>query len=195
METTNLNITEYVGNQEIDFFGITSFKVQNHGEAVIDVNSIAIYPGETVKIIEEDGTKCDFRLSAKFSEAGKMPKFRVIYKKFGTVPSVDTLHPVNEPYVVQLLNYELGDKFSFIQNKSGHTTVYRAFQSEDLDFNGNFPNYYGIQLGIVEANTVVKYDLGGRLDTHALKFFNGETNESSEIFMVNGNVRPVDTII
>jgi hypothetical protein len=193
MEATTLHITEYIGNQEIDFFGITSFKVQNHGEAVIDVNTIAVYPGETFTLIEQDFTKCDFRLSAKFSEAGKMPKFRVIYKKIDGRSDVNVLLPEDGlyPYKVNLLNYELGDQLEFIHNKAGLVLLQRSFE-----FNANgdliFENEHSISISaFTEANTVVKYDQGGSFDTKAIRFWNYTTDEYSEIFMVNGNVRPV----
>lgn len=194
METSNLHITEYRGNQDISFVDITSMKVQNHGEAVIDINSIAIYPGETVKLIEEDGTKCAFNLLASFSEQGKMPKFRLIYKKLTALAPIDNKRVIRDaiPYAVRLLNYKQGDEFEFTQNISGLVTLKRSFQSDSLaNLNNGFENQFDIDLGFVEADTVVKYDRGGALDTHAIKFFNRTTAANSEIFMVNGNVMPL----
>lgn len=179
MDATNLHITEYRGNQEIDFFGITSFKVQNHGESVVEINTIPIYPGKTVKIIEEDGTMCDFLLTAKFTEEGKIPKFRAIYKQFGNADCYDHLHGELE-YAVTLYNYELGDIVQFSQNIAGSTILTRSF-----DGGLTFLPENDINLGFVEANQIIKYDLGGSLDTTAIQFRNDDLGADSEIFMVN----------
>jgi hypothetical protein len=185
MDKTTLHTTEYRGDQLIDFFGITSFKVQNHGEAVVEINTIPIYPGQTLKIIEEDSTQCDFTLQAKFTEEGKIPKFRAIYKQFGNADCYPHLHPALE-YAVTLYGYEQGDIVDFSQNISGHTFLTRSF-----DGGVTFPPENDIDLGFVEANQVVKYDLGGSLDTNAIQFRNDDSELDSEIFMVGDVVAVV----
>lgn len=184
MDKTTLHITEYRGDQELDFFGITSFKVQNHGEAVVEINTIPIYPGKIVKIIEEDSTQCDFKMIAKFTEEGKIPKFRAIYKQFGNADCYDHLHQP-EAYKVTLYNYDQGDVIDFSQNISGHTILTRSF-----DGGFTFPIENDIDLGFIEANQVVKYDLGGSLDTNAIQFRNDDLAQNSEIFVVGVVVEP-----
>lgn len=178
MDLTTLHITEYRGNQDIDFSGITSFKVQNHGEAVVEINTIPIYPGKTVKIVEEDGTRCDFKMIAKFTEEGKIPKFRAIYKQFDEGFPVDNLNPVLD-YAVTLYNYELGDVVEFSQNIAGSTILTRSF-----DGGLTFPPENDIDLGFIAANQIIRYDLGGSLDTNAIQFRNNDLAENSEIFIV-----------
>lgn len=178
MEKTKLHITEYRGDQEIQFFGITSFKVQNHGEAVIEINTIPIYPNQTVKIIEEDGTQCDFKLAAKFTESGKMPKFKTIYKQFGDGECVDLLNQ-NRPYTVTFYSYEVGDVINFSQNMSGHTTLTRSY-----DGGQTFLPENDIDLGFVPANEVIKYDSLGSLETTSIQFRNNDLLVNSEIFTV-----------
>lgn len=189
MDKTTLHITEYRGEQLIDFFGITSFKVQNHGESVVEINTIPIYPGKTVKIIEEDSTQCDFTLHAKFTEEGKMPKFRAIYKQFGNADCYPHLHP-ELVYTVTLYNYEQGDVIDFSQNISGHTILTRSF-----DGGVTFPPENDIDLGFVEANQIVKYDLGGSLETNAIQFRNDDLEADSEIFMVGNAASNVPCIV
>lgn len=185
MDATNLHITEYRGEQVIDFFGITSFKVQNHGEAVVEINTIPIYPGKTVKIIEEDSTQCDFRMTAKFTEEGKIPKFRAIYKQFGNADCYDHLHQ-QVPYAATLYNYEQGDVVEFSQNISGHTILTRSF-----DGGVTFLPENDIDLGFIEANQAVKYDLGGSLETNAIQFRNDDLAANSEIFVVGAVIEPI----
>jgi hypothetical protein len=189
MDATNLHITEYRGNQEIDFFGITSFKVQNHGEAIVEINTIPIYPGKTVKIIEEDNTQCDFKMIAKFNEEGKLPKFRAIYKQFGNADCYDHLHQP-EAYKVTLYGYELGDIIDFSQNIAGHTFMTRSF-----DGGITFPPENDIDLGFIEANNIIGYNLGGSLETNAIQFRNEDLAENSEIFIVGAVVEPPFTVI
>jgi len=184
MDQTNLHITEYRGEQLIDFFGITSFKVQNHGEAVVEINTIPVYPGQTKKIIEEDGTFCDFTLHAKFTEENKIPKFKTIYKQFGNAECYPHLHP-DLVYTATLYNYEQGDIVEFSQNIAGHTILTRSF-----DGGVTFLPENDIDLGFVEANVITTYDRGGSLDTNAIQFRNDDLVVNSEIFVV-GVVAPI----
>lgn len=179
MEKTTLHINEYRGNQDIDFIDITSFKIQNHGETVVDVNTIPVYPGQILKMVEEDGTRCDFNLKALYAEDGKMPKFKAIYKQ---LDSENTLLENNNPelvYAATLYGYEEGDILSFSQNIPGHTTLTRSF-----DGGLTFPHEYDVDLGYVDANTIVTYDRGGYLTTNAIQFRNNDLEVNSEIFMV-----------
>lgn len=184
MEKTTLHITEYRGNQDIDFIDITSFKVQNNGESIVDINTIPVYPGKTIKIVEEDGTRCDFKLKAVFTEDGKMPKMTAIYKQLDSEGELqkDNLHlPLN--YTVTLYNYDKGDIVEFSQNISGHTVLTRSF-----NYGFSFDAANDIDLGYVPANQVIKYDRGGSLDTTAIQFRNVDLAVNSEIFVVTGIV-------
>ena len=180
MEKTTLHITEYRGNQDIDFIDITSFKVQNNGESIVDINTIPVYPGKTIKIVEEDGTRCDFKLKAVFTEDGKMPKMTAIYKQLDSEGELqkDNLHlPLN--YTVTLYNYDKADIVEFSQNISGHTVLTRSF-----NYGFSFYAANDIDLGYVPANQIIKYDRGGSLDTTAIQFRNVDLAVNSEIFVV-----------
>jgi hypothetical protein len=179
MEKTTLHITEYRGNQDIDFIDITSFKIQNHGESTVDINTIPVYPGQVLKLVEEDGTRCDLNLKALFSEAGKMPKFKVIYKQ---LDSESDLVENNNPalvYAATLYSHEQGDIVSFSQNIAGHTYLTRSF-----DGGLTFLPENDIDLGYVEANTITIYDRGGYLETNAIQFRNDDLGVNSEIFVL-----------
>lgn len=180
MEKTTLHITEYRGNQDIDFIDITSFKVLNNGESTVNVNTIPVYPGKTIKIVEEDGTRCDFNLKAVFTEEGMMPKFKAIYKQLDSEGELekDNLHPVLV-YTVTLYNYDKADIVEFSQNISGHTVLTRSF-----DDGITFDPANDIDLGYVAANQIIKYDRGGSLDTTAIQFRNVDLAVNSEIFVV-----------
>lgn len=179
MEKTTSHITEYRDNQDIDFNGITSFKVQNHGESTVDINTIPVYPGQTTTFVEQDGTFCDFNLKSVFTEAGKLPKFKAIYKQLVTEAGEnDNLPPVQD-YTVTLYNYEKGDIVEFSQNMAGHTILTRSF-----DGGITFDPTNDIDLGYIPANQVIKYDRGGLLDTEALQFRNVDLAVNSEIFVV-----------
>jgi hypothetical protein len=179
MEKTTSHITEYRDNQDIDFNGITSFKVQNHGESTVDINTIPVYPGQTITFVEQDGTFCDFKLKSVFTEEGKLPKFKAIYKQLASeAGSADNLHPVQN-YTVTLYNYDKADIVDFSQNISGHTVLTRSFD-DGLTFDPS----NDIDLGYVPANQVIKYDRGGSLGTTAIQFRNEDLTVNSEIFMV-----------
>ena len=183
MEKSIFNITEYFENQDIDFQGITSFKVQNNGESLVDINTIPVYPGETTILVEADTTFCDFNLKAVFTEEGKLPKFKAIYKQLESeAGSTDNLHPVLD-YTVTLYNYDKGDIVEFSQNISGHTVLTRSF-----NYGFSFYAANDIDLGYVPANQVIKYDRGGSLDTTAIQFRNVDLAVNSEIFVVTGIV-------
>ena len=183
MEKTTNHITEYRDNQDINFTGITSFKVQNHGESTVDINTIPVYPGQTTIFVEQDGTFCDFNLKSVFTEEGKLPKFKAIYKQLASeAGSTDNLHPVLD-YTVTLYNYDKADIVEFSQNISGHTVLTRSF-----DDGITFDAANDIDLGHVEANQVIKYDRGGSLDTTAIQFRNEDLAVNSEIFVVTGIV-------
>lgn len=180
MEKTTSHITEYRDNQDIDFNGITSFKVQNHGESTVDINTIPVYPSKTRTFVEENGTFCDFKLKAIFTEAGKLPKFKVIYMQLASeAGSTDNLHP-ELYYAVTLYSYDRGDVVKFSQNISGHTILTRS-----LDGGSTFDPANDIDLGYVSANQAIKYDRGGSLDTNAIQFRNVDLALDSEIFMVD----------
>ncbi|PKB18377.1 hypothetical protein [Flavobacterium sp. 5] len=181
MDKSTLHITEYRGNQDIDFFDITSFKVLNHGEAIVDVNTIPVYPGQTFKIIEQDGTRCDFNMKAVFTESGKIPKFKVIYKQLDSEGELK-IDNLNTPftYAATLYNFEKADIVEFSHNIAGHTTLTRSF-----DGGLTFLPENDIDLGFVEANIITKYDRGGSLDTNAIQFRNNDLEVNSEVFIID----------
>jgi hypothetical protein len=179
MEKTTHHITEYRENQDINFEGITSFKVQNHGESTVDINTVPVYPGQTLKVVEEDGTYCDFNLKAVFTEATKLPKFRAIYKQLDTEAGQEDNKP-ELVYTATLYNYEVGDIVEFSHNMAGHTILTRSF-----DGGLTFLPENDIDLGFVPANEIVRYDRGGYLTTTAIQFRNNDLEVNSEVFMVN----------
>lgn len=186
MERTTHHITEYRDNQDIDFENITSFKILNHGESTVDINTIPVYPGQMLKIVEEDSTFCSFNLKAVFTESGKLPKFKAIYKQLDGDDSsaIDNLHP-NLVYAATLYNYEQGDIVDFSQNIAGHTILTLSF-----DGGVTFLPENDIDLGFVDANVITTYNLGGSLDTNAIQFRNDDLQVNSEIFVVGVVVEP-----
>lgn len=180
MDKSTLHINEYRGNQDIDFIDITSFKVLNHGEAIVDVNTLSVYPGETLKIIEEDGTRCDFNLKAVFTEAGKLPKFKVIYKQLDSEGELKTDKNTPLTYIATLYNFEKADIVEFSHNIAGHTTLTRSF-----DGGVTFLPENDIDLGFVEANVITRYDRGGSFNTNAIQFRNNDLEVNSEVFIID----------
>jgi hypothetical protein len=186
MEKSIFNITEYFENQDIDFQGITSFKVQNNGESTVDINEIPVYPGKTLILVEADSTFCDFNLKAVFTEEGKLPKFKAIYKQLESESgSTDNLHPdIEHHYTVTLYSYDKPDVVEFSQNQSGHTFLMRSFEGFDIDGNVNFDPAHEIDLGYVEANQVFKYAGNGSFDTTIIAFRNNDVGGYSDNFIV-----------
>lgn len=178
MEKTTIHITEYRSNQDLNFEGVTSFKILNTGESIVDINTIPVYPGKTLKIVEEDSTFCNFNFKAIFSETAKLPKCKVIYKQLDTESATQNLIP-EITYGATLYSYEKGDIVEFSHNKEGRTTLKRS-----SDGGLNFPAENDIDLGFVAANVVVKYDRGGLLTTNAIQFRNEDLEVNSEVFAV-----------
>lgn len=71
MKRTALIDTEFTKNGEVRLSDITTLKVYNAGETVVNINGLPIYPNQKEIIIPADGTVSNVLLNVEFFKSSK----------------------------------------------------------------------------------------------------------------------------
>lgn len=127
MTKSNITIVDYTRAQEINFEGLLELTVINTGFWPLDVNGFLLKSGESKAFIKPDGTICDFKLNAQFTD-GK----NVFYEPKGCISPFDLL---SNAAIFKELYYSVGEREYFIQSvqKNHIFEILRRDTFEPLD--------------------------------------------------------------